>query len=341
MKRFGIWLWPREVLEQGAETVLARCGSLGVTDVFLLVKGLAGRVCYHRTKLSLPVVSPDRDILEESLCAAHSRGIRLHAWFTSAHDALYKAQHPEAGNLNFLHGRNNSAIRMADPGYRGYMASLCAELFATYAVDGLHLDYIRFGHLLSGWAEEDLQALRARGADTARLDALMRETFVGDAKDERRIFDAYRAGDKDVLALAGYRRDTVKDFARLLIDAARAYRPGLTVTAALMPEGAYPDIAFSDLHYGQNYADAAGLYDYVLPMAYHVEYGKTPDWAVDIARGAIQRGNRVVAGVQAYGKGTADEAAACIEALRSARDPQLEGACLFRYGEPACDGLLR
>jgi Uncharacterized protein conserved in bacteria len=341
MEKYGVWMWPESIYTLGADAVMDLLAAAGVTDVFLLTKGLAGKVIYHRTKLRLPTVYEERDILKEALCAAHKRGIRLHAWFTSSNDAAYKALFPQAGNAHFLNGRDNNVIRMGDAGYVAYMADILEELFATYALDGLHLDYVRFNHLGNGWAEEDEQLLSTRGADISKLKKLVKRTFYDEMPDAEAIFNAYRAGDKDVLALAEYRRDTVKTFAQKMIAAARKNRPNLPVSAALMPEGAYPDTAFSDLHYGQNYHDAAELYDFVVPMAYHVEYKKSPEWVLDVAMGAIACGNRTLAGIQAYGEGDFQAAKAAFDLVAKTNNPLLEGVCLFRYGEPACDTLLQ
>lgn len=337
MNRLGVWLWPEDIYTAGADAVMACCQAAGITDVFLLTKGLSGKVCYHHSRHNLPTLYAGRDILREAIQAAHQRQIAVHAWFTSANDAHYFALHPEAGNAHFLDGKRSSVLRMADEGYAGYMEDILADLFATYAVDGLHLDYIRYNHLSNGWAQEDVAALTARGASVPRLRQWMRQTFYDEQADGTSIFDAYRAHDADVLALAAYRRDTVYAFAGRMIAAARSCRPRLPISAALMPEGAYPDTAFSDLHYGQRYTDAAALYDFVLPMAYHVEYGKPASWVADIAVGAVARGNTVLAGIQAYGNGTAEATAGAYDALRAMPpQPGLLGACLFRHGEPAC-----
>jgi uncharacterized lipoprotein YddW (UPF0748 family) len=332
MKQFGVWMWPDGVAEQGAQAVGEKLTALGITDVFLLTKGLAGRVCCADCTAA-PVMYPDRDVLGDLLAEAHARGIKLHAWFTSSNDAAYKADHPLAGNAHFVHGRNNAVIRMADAGYAAYMESVVADIARQYPIDGIHLDYIRFNHLLNGWAEEDLAALRARGVDIAHLQALMRRTFTDDDRDEAALFDAYRAGDADVLELARSRRGTVVAFASRLLSAARAQRPGLIATAALMPEGAYPDLAFSDLHYGQNYRDAAALYDYVVPMAYRYAYHQDAQWVQGVTRGAIGYGNRVLTGVQAYDSATPESVREDMEAVAEVADGRNLGACLFRFGQ--------
>ena len=57
-----------------------------------------------------------------------------------------------------------------------------------------------------------------------------------------------------------------------------------------MPEGAYGDTAFADLHYGQSYEDAAALYDFAVPMAYSQAYGQDGRWVRMVAEGTLRRG---------------------------------------------------
>ncbi len=81
---FGVWMWPESVRLRGAEIVFEDCRRAGITDVFYLTKGLAGTTAFL-TPLA-PPMTEGRDLLREALAAAHARGLRLHAWFTSASD---------------------------------------------------------------------------------------------------------------------------------------------------------------------------------------------------------------------------------------------------------------
>lgn len=322
---FGVWMWPKSVREYGAEAVVARCRRMGVTDIYFLTKGLSGTVS---CRSAIAPMDCDRDLLSELLCAAHACGIRVHAWFTSASDAAYKARHPESGRYHYVKGRDQGLISLADEGYLAYMADFTRELCRNYPIDGLHLDYIRYNHLVYGWSEEDQARYAAEGADTSVLRAMMDRAFPGEEGPEL-FFEAYRAGDPSVRALARARRKDVVHFATTLTRIARAEKPGLTLSAALMPEGAYEDVAFSDVHYGQNYEDAAKLYDYVLPMAYSKAYGKDGAWVRQVAEGTARRGLRTVMGLHAYEGGTGDTLREDIAALKGA---PIEGVCLFREG---------
>lgn len=325
MNIFGVWMWPKSVRMQGAEAVAARCAAIGVTDIYYLTKGLGGMTVYN----SLIAPHSDRDLLREMLDAAHARGIRVHAWFTSACDEHYKALHPDSGRYHFTRGKDKPLISLADEGYLAYMEQITRELCRGYDVDGLHLDYIRYNHLLYGWSEDDLARYAAQGADPEHLRGLMQRMFRQDKPEETLLLDAYRAGDESVHALARARRQDVVRFASRLTGLARAERSDLILSAALMPEGAYDDLAFSDLHYGQNYEDAAKLYDFALPMAYSKAYEKDASWVRMVAEGTMKRGMKTVVGVHAYEGGTGKSLQADIAALEGSG---VQGVCLFREG---------
>lgn len=327
MPVLGIWLWPETVEKSGAEKTLNRCVKMGVTDIFFLTKGLSGRVSFRS---GIAPRGQERDLLGEVLSAAHDRGVRVHAWFTSANDEHYKALHPESGRCHYVRGKDKGLISLTDEGYLSYIRGILREAARNYDIDGLHLDYIRYNHLTYGWDEKDVMRYAAAGADMAHVRALMDRTFLrGEKNEENCIFDVLRAGDESVRALARVRREDVRHFARELILPIRAERKQIMVSAALMPEGAYDDTAFADLHYGQSYEDAAVLYDCVLPMAYSQAYGKDGGWVRRVAEGAHKRNVRTVMGLHAFEGGTGGT---LLEDIRALKGAPTEGICLFRAG---------
>lgn len=320
----GVWMWPQSVRVHGAEKTVSWCARCGITDIYFLTKGLSGEVSYQ----SELAPHPDRDLLQELLDAAHARDMRVHAWFTSASDGHYKNLHPESGRYHFVNGRDAGLISLTDEGYLDYMEAIIREV-SRYDIDGLHLDYIRYNHLIYGWSEDDLARYAAEGADIAYLKDAMHRMFVAEEKEPELLFDAYRAGNASAHALARTRRKDVMNFATRLVHAAREAKPELILSAALMPEGAYDDLAFADVHYGQNYEDAAKLYDYALPMAYSKAYDKDGMWVRQVAEGTMQRGLKTLVGLHAYEGGTA----ATLQAdIAWSADLPIEGFCLFREG---------
>ena len=327
MPVFGVWMWPESVEKSGAREVLRRCVKACVTDIYFLTKGLSGTVSFHS---GIAPRGGERDLLRELLSAAHAKGVRVHAWFTSACDERYKAAHPESGRCHYTRGRDKGLISLADEGYLSYMRGILREAARNYEIDGVHLDYIRYNHLLYGWDEADQARYKKAGADLNRVRALMDRTFLqGEKNEEACIFDALRAGDGSVRAVARVRREDVVHFAREMILAVRAEIPKITVSAALMPEGAYDDTAFADLHYGQSYEDAAVLYDHALPMAYSQAYGKGGDWVRQVAEGALKRNVSTVVGLHAFEGGTG---LTLLNDLMSLRGARTDGVCLFRAG---------
>ncbi len=323
----GVWMWSSSIRLRGAEEVISHCADAGVTDIYFLVKGLLGTAAYQS---SLVPNDGERDLLAEALDAAHKRNIRLHAWYTTVCDRQYVASHPESGRFHCRTGPDNQMVALTDTGYPLYMESVVQEICRNYPIDGIHLDYIRYNHITSGWSEKDLQCYAAEGADPEELRHMLdRMYYREEGKDETLLFDAYRAGEKNAVAFANVRRKQVVQFASRLRDAAKAERKNLIMTAALMPEGAYDDTAFADLHYGQKYADAAGLYDYVLPMAYTKTYEKDGVWLQKLADNCFRAGLKTVMGLQAFSPSTGSTLRDDIAALR---DASTEGICLFREG---------
>ena len=327
MKMLGVWMWSRSIRLRGAENVIAHCADAGVTDIYFLVKGLLGRAAYCS---SLVPMEGEGDLLAEALEAAHKRGIRLHAWYTTACDAQYVTAHPESGRFHCRKGPDNQMVSLTDAGYRQYMEDVVTEICRNYPIDGLHLDYIRYNHITYGWSETDLQCYAAEGADPDRLREMLDIMYYRETeKNETLLFDAYRNGEENAVAFARARRKQVMQLAHKLRDAAKRERKDLILTAALMPEGAYDDTAFADLHYGQNYGDAVGLYDYVLPMAYTGSYEKDGTWLQKLAENSAKTGLKTVMGLQAFQPSTGISLRDDIAALQNA---PTEGICLFREG---------
>lgn len=328
MSILGMWMWPESLIRAGVENTVSRCAMHGVTDLYLLTKGLNGHTLFPCE--GAEQVVPGRDLLRETLDEAHKHGMRVHAWFTSAGDAAYAEAHPERALFHYVNGPHKRIVSITDSSYRRYMRSIIRELAQKYDIDGLHLDYIRYNMVTFGWSEDDWADYAAWGADTGRLRRIMNRTFTDDDKDPEYIFNCYRRGDRDVRLLAEARRHHVRSFAHTLADTAREVNPRLTVSAALMPEGAYEDLAFSDLHYGQNFSDMAGILDMALPMSYSHTYSEDENWVAMIARNTLRHGLHTLAGIHSFEGGTADSVRRDISAALKVKG--ISGVCLFREG---------
>ena len=247
----GKWIWGSTIADlgaDGAEIMMSKCFSEGITDVYLLVKGTGGKLGYLKTKYTDILTRKNRDVLQETIDAAHKRGIRVHAWICVVEDETYKAQHPEAGMWHYIRARDNNFITPYDEGYREYIGNVAKEL-AAYEIDGLHFDYIRYNHNANGWSEEDFERLAAMGANIERVKELVETTwgYHGKTANNSYIFNAYKNGDPDALIIANYRKNNIKELAKHIIDSAKSVNPNLVFSAATMPEGAY-EASYADLH---------------------------------------------------------------------------------------------
>ena len=103
------------------------------------------------------------------------------------------------------------------------------------------------------------------------------------------------------------------------------------------------------MHYGQNYEDAAKMYDYVIPMEYSDDYGMDSQWTVNLAENAVAAGNTVIVGIQAYTPATSESVMSNVLAVSEQMDNKvIQGICLFRSGTFNCakvtaddEGLLK
>ena len=302
-KMVGEWLWANTVYEageNGADIICDRYAEMGTTDIVLLVKGNLGRVCY--LKGEVPMARSDyggRDVLQEVLDAAHARGIRVHAWVCNSGDAAFKNAFPDAGMYHFVNGRDNNRINLYDEGYTSYIAGMVREMLQNYDVDGFHFDYIRYNHLCNGWSDQDFANLEVMGADVSHIKEMIERTLGYNGRDEEPeyIFEQFRQGDADAHLIAKYRRSNVIAYAKKIAAAAREAKPDVILSAALMPEGAY-DLAFADLHYGQNYADLSAVVDFIMPMTYSLDYHQDSAWVTKVAVGSLEKGGKVLVGLQ-------------------------------------------
>ncbi|MBO5702777.1 MAG: family 10 glycosylhydrolase [Clostridia bacterium] len=337
---FGKWIWGGTVADlgtDGAEIIASRCADEGITDLYLLVKGTGGKLSYLKTQYTDILSRKDRDVLQETIDAAHKRGIRVHAWICVMRDETYKANHNDAGVWQYVRGRDNKFITPYNEGYREYIGNVAKEL-AAYGIDGLHLDYFRYNHNANGWSSEDFERLAAMGADLERVKELIETTngYNGRVEDQNYVLNAYRNNDPDAIIISKYRTKNIRELAEHIIKEAKTVNPNLIFSGATMPEGAY-DSGYAGLNYGQSYDDAAKLYDYICPMAYSGTYGKPETWVVDVAEKAIAKGNRVVMGIQAFDEATSDRIMAETENLRELmRNPtyakDMLGVAFFRSG---------
>ena len=201
------------------------------------------------------------------------------------------------------------------PEARAYTTDVVRDLAGAYALDGLHLDYIRYPAEAFDFGAATLAEFRrsrleiVARADRDRIDRL---AATDPAAWPRAFPDAWTT----------FRRDRVTDLVRSIRQAALAARPGLVLSAAVVPS---PDEARDHRLQDWQAWTGAGLLDAVCPMLYTTdaaEYARQLVLARDAAAPAP-----IWAGIGAY-RLRLDETA---ERVRLARRERAGGVLLFRY----------
>lgn len=295
---------------------------------------------------------PGFDPLAAIVEQAHAAGLRVHAWIavnlvSSAFTLPASRQHivyrqPDwlmvpreiAGELLHVDVRSPEYVgRIArwtrthsktveglfasplQPAAAEHVAAVVHELAANYAVDGVHLDYVRFPQESFDYSRGALQQFKASvlpdlpAADRQRLEAReMLDPFI--------FVNTYRE------RWAAFRRSRLTALVMRLRTAVKSARPSAVVSAAVVPDA---QMAFDDrLQDWRTWLDQ-GLIDVLCPMAYAID---GDEFAKQIAAAQAVAGDRPVwAGIGAYRLATAQTVAH----IATARRLGAAGIVLFSY----------
>lgn len=233
---------------------------------------------------------PGFDPLALAVKAAHDRGLRIEAWMNlmpgwkgprppSDPTQMWNA-HPDwflldaGGNRQPL-GEFYVIVNPALPEVRRHLVNVAEEMIARYALEGLHLDYVRYA-----WDTEPL-ARKKYMRDPRTLEIYRRESGLAPDQDETK-WDAWRAN----------QITRVLHDIRLMMD---RRRPQATLTAAVWRN---PALGYNSYLQNSSAWLRAGLLDAAMPMAYTKNMQQ---FEADIAmhrQAAPQK--RIVPGIGAY-----------------------------------------
>lgn len=243
--------------------ILQNCAALGMNTVLWQVRGQA-TVAYPSQiepwAVEYGYQDPGFDPLSIAVAEAHRQGLRIEAWVNvmpgwkgekppPVRNHLYHT-HPEW----FLHdaaGRQQPlnpdyvVLNPCLPEVRRHIVAVIDEIVSRYAVDGIHLDYVRYA-----W-ESTPGAAEKYPRDPRTIALFRRETG--------------RGPEDDALAWRDWR---VNQLTRLVVEIDRtlaARRPGASLTAAVWRR---PEIGYRS--YLQNAVAwlRSGVVDAIMPMAY-------------------------------------------------------------------------
>lgn len=298
--------------------------------------------------LDVPAYDPRFDALENVIRVAHREGLEVHAWVNAM--PVWRNEPPpcDARHLFNRHGPDAPGEAMwltttpdgstlfpvgsfLDPGHpavQAYLPSVYANLVREYDLDGIHFDYIRYpetdGTLGRG------SAVGYNPAALARFRQATGRTEVPDPGDEGWI---------------AWRREQVSHVVRRVFLEVKALKPGIVVSASVIPWGAPPT--------GEDdFADAApmqrvfqdwhawlkeGILDLAVPMNYAREAdervrGWFDGWIAWESRHQHARATAV--GLGGYRNSPDATLAQVARVRRFAGDERLAGVSLFSYRVP-------
>lgn len=268
----GLWVtrWDYRTQKDVADCI-DRAAALGATDVFWQARGQCD--AFYRSDLEpwgrelfrdLPrdATDPGFDPLAAAVTAAHAHGLRLHAWVNVM--PLWKGTQPPTDPRHPFNAHPEWRLRDSSgspqalnehyvivnpllPAVHDHIVAVCRDIVTRYAVDGLHMDYVRFV------------------SDTMKDPA----AFPGDPESVSLFKQATgRAGldtPEDKEAFRDFKRDRITELVRRIRREAVESRPGVVLTAAVWRR---PDLA-RDVYL----QDAAawlnsGVLDRACPMIY-------------------------------------------------------------------------
>jgi uncharacterized lipoprotein YddW (UPF0748 family) len=255
----------------GLERVLDQAAAAGVNAVFVQVirrhDAYYGSQALPRT--SDPALATGFDLLRAAVDGGHARGMQVHAWFTVAtawHESYRDLELP-AGHVTRDHGpgtadpwmtvsrtgvQSREYFDIGLPALHDHVAGVVADIASRSAVDGVHLDYVRYDGPQWGYHP---RALARFTAETG---------YQGVPSPGDRMWADWRRAQSR----------TIVERARAALAAAR---PQALLSAAVIAQGAGPAASPGAFRGTRAYVDYAqdwagwvsdGLLDLAVPMVY-------------------------------------------------------------------------
>lgn len=272
-----------------------------------------------------PEVPEGFDPLAYTIDKAHALGMQVHAWLV-----VYRvwkggempkdpkhvlAAHPEWRNLTHDGGTEAEEGVFIDPGvpeYREHFAGVCADIAKRYAVDGIHMDYVRYPGEQWGYSPIAVERYMAETGATGK-------PAIDDPKWRQ------------------WKRDQVTAMVKMVRERVKAADPKVKVQASTIPWGDCPrdfqdSRAYWDVNQDWPLWMEQGLIDENCPMIYSREYEES---GRQHFRGWVDGAKRWSSGRTTYvgiseGWNNPEQMLSQIEVIRNAG---LQGFVLFSWDE--------
>jgi uncharacterized lipoprotein YddW (UPF0748 family) len=352
----GLWVVRSSLTAPGAIVrMVADARAAGFNTLLVQVRG-RGDAYYTSAleprAAALAQQPADFDPLAAVLREAHAAGLRVHAWVNL--NLVASAQELPGARLHLVNRRPDwlmvpralaqelGGLDPSSPAYVGKLArwsraqphveglyasplvpaaadhaiAVVQDLVGRYAIDGLHLDYIRYPGAEFDYSRTALAEFRASvladltGEDRQRLDA-------------RFAIDPFAYSDFFPARWAAFRRSRLTALLMRARTAVKTIRPEATLSVAVFPDA---ELATTTKLQDWRLWSESGLVDVICPMAYTVDRAQFAQQIAEATRLTLA-GPRVWAGIGAYRLSPAET----VGNIVAARSAGAAGFVLFSY----------
>lgn len=346
----ALWVVRTALVSSGEiDRVVDQAADAGFNTLLVQVRGRGDSFYSSSLVTRSPLLSRQPasfDPLRYLLVRARARGLCVHAWFNVLLAAHFGQPLP-AGHILETHPewmmvpRSIAGVALrtdarqlralvttaaktdtdveglylspSSPAVADHLTDAVQELVASYPIDGLHLDFVRYPGVDYDYSRSALESFKAAQGGRGGITAL---------------------ASMPPFAFAQQRQGVLTRLVGRLAEAARRARPGVLVSAAVVP-GDYEALALK----GQAWGDwlDKGLLDVACPMAYAMEdraYAQQLSRAV--ARGA-ESGRGIWVGIGAWRL----PIEAVVGRVRAARTAGAAGIALFSHESLGADDRRR
>jgi uncharacterized lipoprotein YddW (UPF0748 family) len=320
--------------EERIREIVRTARAAGLNTLFVQVRGRGD--AYYLSDLepraqALRGTPHDFDPLAVAVREGHRAGLAVHAWLNAMYVWSEATRPADAGHILNAHpdwlaveanGRRHGLgtpggafLCPSNPDARAHLRAVYVDVARRYPVDGIQLDYIRYPNAHTCYCAG------CRSRFTAWLEACGRAGLARRGSITATYPSEWRT----------WRSEQITSLVASIRDDLRAVRPELTLSAAVIPWGHYPqNFRLSDAYTtcGQDWDGwiRAGLVDAVAPMTYTPNTTVFRGWVQGMTR--AHPGFPIWWGIGAYH--CSPEAAA--EKVRIVRSAQAPGWSLFSYG---------
>lgn len=281
----------------------------------------------HYPSRVLPVSDTARlhgDQVAQAVKAARRHGLQTHLWLVCWHvknapEAFLKKMEKEGRLQMDASGNVHPWLNPAHPDNVDLTVRALKEAASTYALDGIHLDYIRYpgnDRCYSPYTRQRFEAWLGRKVPRWPQDAVGSGSLVS----------AYRR----------FRVDQINLFVRRVRKELKAVNPKIQLSAAVF--GKYPSCVDS---VGQDWMSwlKRGEVDYVCPMNYTEDLGRFTEYVRAQTRGA-PRASQIMAGIGVTASESELTADHVIEQILTGRRYGVGGFVLFKLDRNLRDEIL-